>query len=116
MALEHEIDALAAQAGAKRRQRILALIKWRWRRRVVLAYRKLFVGEDGQLTPEAVIVMADIGNTARLGVVDLAAASDAELRERAGRRSLALHIIGRMDLDGSALRDLSKKLRELGNE
>lgn len=116
MALEHEIEALAAQAEQKRRNRVLALLKWRWRRRVVLAYRKIFVGPDGNLTPDAIVVLADIGNTARLGVADPVAASDGALRERVGRRSLALHIIARMDLDGAALREVSNKLRELGNE
>ncbi len=75
------------------------------------SYRALFLDADGNLKPEAVDVIADMSAVATIGVADQAGTSEAVLRDRAGRRTMTLHVIARMDLDGSRLRDLAGKLR-----
>ena len=110
MALDHEIEAMAAQAerdARKLKRRLLG------RRSVAMAYRRLFLDPvAGDIKPEAIEVIADFSSVALLGVADIPAMPDDQLRDRAGRRALALHILARIDLDGSALRDLASKLRE----
>lgn len=119
MAFDHGLTVLAAEQEDRRRdvaarlaRRIRIVDEWD----KVRAYRKLFLGEDGQLKPEAVKVLADIGAVARIGMVERPGASDAELREFAGRRQLALHVLGRMDQSGVRMRDLAAKLREVESE
>lgn len=116
MALEHEVISLAAQADAMAdasvADRTRKMVKRAWEHRVISAYRTLFLNADGTWKPEAAIVIGDFSATARLGVADDMALSDAELREFRGRRNLALHMIARMDLEGVRLAELAKKLRE----
>ena len=118
MALDHEIDAMAADVAARaqgqsklaraaRRARLIL------RHRTISSYRALFVDKDGRFTPDAVRVIADLGRVARLGMADVPAASDAALRDHAGRRAIALHILSRCDPSGAALSELSRKIREL---
>jgi hypothetical protein len=120
VALEHEFLALEAQAERTRQQTIGARLKHVARlvreRGTVRAYRSLFLDGEGNPTPDAVTVIADFAGVGRLGFVDLATATEAEMRDRAGRRALALHILGRLDLDGTKLRDLTRKIRELSND
>ncbi|QNQ09253.1 Bbp19 family protein [Sphingomonas alpina] len=116
MAVEHEIDALASRAEQQQLRRIYERAKRLSLFRTIAAYRTLFLDEHGAVRPDAVAVIADFSRVAKLGVVDASGVGDAELRERSGRRAIALHILGRLDLDGSKLRDLASKLRETGNE
>lgn len=111
-----EIEALAARADQIRRRSLYERLRHVWRRRTILAYRKLFLGEDGNVTADGALVIADFSRAARLGNAEVTAATDAEMRERNGRRAIALHIIARLDLDGTRLRDLGRKLRETEHE
>lgn len=112
MAADLEIDAMASRAEQVQ-QRVLAE---RWRRvrqrETIMAYRRLFLDGDGNLKPDAVAVIADFSAVAQLGRAVPPHATEGEMRSHEGRRAIALHILGRMDLDGSRLRDLARKLRE----
>lgn len=116
MALDHEVLSLAARADAIERASLADRARHKMRRirdhRIISAYRRLFVEADGTLKPDAVDVIADLSAVARLGIVDGPTMSDAEMREAAGRRTMALHLIARMDLDGSRLAKLAAQLRE----
>jgi hypothetical protein len=111
MALEHELEALAARADAEGHRRWMRKLRLLTRRNAILAYRRLLLDEHGQVMPDAAQVIADLAAVARLGMADPLAITDGELRQRAGRREIVLHLIARMDLDGSRLRQLSKQLR-----
>ncbi len=75
------------------------------------AYHRLFVGEDGQIRPDAMRVIADIVRVAGIGTI-VPNQSDAELREREGRRMIGLHILARIDLSGEQMRQLAQQERE----
>ncbi len=115
MALSDEIEAIGARAEREARSKVeqarKLVAKWLWKDRVVRSYQKLFLDAAGNLKPEAIDVIADLSAVAQIGVADQAGMSEAVLRDRAGRRTMALHVIARMDLDGSQLRDLAAKLR-----
>lgn len=116
MALDTAFESLAARADADARRSIAVRLAKRakalWSFRIIGSYRKLFLDTNGQLTPAAVDFIADVSAVAVLGVADQPGTSDSILRDRAGRRAIALHIIGRMDLDGTRLRALAQQLRE----
>lgn len=116
MSLDHEVISLSAQADAMADASLAERMRKRMKRaaeqRTISAYRALFLNADGTWKPEAALVIGDFSAIARLGVADDVALSDAQLREYRGRRNLALHIIARLDLDGSRLAELAKKLRE----
>ena len=115
VALDHEIEAMAARAEREARSKVeqarKLFEKLLWKDRVIRSYRKLFLDADGNLKPEAVDVIADMSAVAAIGVADQAGTSDAVLRDRVGRRTMALHVIARMDLGGAQLSDLAAKLR-----
>lgn len=110
MAVEHEFSAMEARTATTRRAMRDRFLR---QSNVVQAYRRLFLNDDGDLKPEAARVLADMARVAGLGTVLPATASDAALREREGKRGLALHVIARIDLDGNKLRELSRQIREL---
>lgn len=112
MAADAEIDALATLADQRRRAGMLKQMRRIREFNILSAYRRLFLDADGNLTPDAVTVLADVSKVGRLGFADTSVLSDAELRERGGRRAMALHIYGRLDLDGTRLRELAHRLRE----
>lgn len=112
LADEIEMLATSADALANRRSALIARIKRKFG--AIRAYRTVFLDEDGTVSAAGAKVLADIGAVGRLGYVDPPAATDAILRERVGRRALALHIISRLDLGGEQLRTLAHQLRELG--
>ena len=119
MALDHEVDALGVMqetAEQRRMRRYARRMRLLFEFSTVRAYRALLLDETGALRPEAVRVLADIGAKARLGVVDDPTLSDGALREFAGRRAIALHVLARADQSGVKLRDLARKLREVENE
>ena len=111
MAVDTELEALAARADQAAQESLAARARRLRDFRVVRAYRDLFLDANGKLKPSAVQVIADFSAVARLGTTSNIASTEGELREYSGRRNLALHIIGRLDLDGSRLRDLARNLR-----
>ena len=118
MALEHDIEAMALHAEARARERSLPAriarrIRLVLKAKTIQAYRAVFVGGDGRVTPQAARVIADLGGVARLGLAPPPDTPDAVLRDRAGRQAIVLHLLARLDLDGAALHDLNKKIREL---
>ena len=119
MAADLEIDALASQVEQIAQRAEATRIRTEHERQrakrrfdTVAAYRRVFLGDDGQLTESARAVIADFAEMAQLGVFDPGQISDAEMRERNGARRLALHILSSIDQDGSVLRKLASKLRE----
>lgn len=112
MAADLEIEAFAARADDARTRTLAERWKRVAKRNAIMAYRRLFLDAEGNMKPDAVAVIADIAALAQLGRVLPPYATEGELRAFEGRRSMALHILGRMDLDGSRLRDLAKKMRE----
>lgn len=119
MASDVEIDALALETRARDRsklQRARKLALYVFHSRIIRAYRATFLNAGGDFKPEAVLVLADLGRVARLGYADLPPADDTVLRDRAGKRAIALHILSRCDPSAAALTDLAKKIRELGHE
>jgi hypothetical protein len=114
--LDQEIMALDARLQAERAHRLRARLALIFERNTVLAYRRLFLGPDGELTPDAVRVLGDLAARALIGVSDAAATSGADLRDRAGKRSIVLHLMRRLDQSGVRLKELALKLRETPNE
>lgn len=123
MAADLEIEALASAVDRVRiRAEQRTLLNLFARRRavdrhnIIHAYRRLFLDESGELSAVAIEVIADISEVAQLGRFDPGTVSDSEMRERNGRRALALHILSQIDLDGSRLRKLAKTMRETTSE
>ncbi|NLS27937.1 hypothetical protein S2M10_29390 [Sphingomonas sp. S2M10] len=118
MALEHDIEAMARRAEAHARDRSLPArmarrIKLVFKAKTIRAYRAVFLGADGRITSHAARVIADLGAVAKLGLAATPDMPEAVLRDRAGRQTVVLHLLARMDLDGAALDDINKKIREL---
>jgi len=109
VSLEHEIAAIELRAREARKGLIDRLVK---RRNRIAAYRALFVGEDGVIRPEAVPVLADLAATARIGFADDATMTNDQLRDRAAKRAIVLHLFACIDLDGHQLADLGRKIRD----
>lgn len=80
--------------------------------RVIGAYRRLFTDGNGALTADAVEVIADLTRVARSGIADDRTMSDADLRDYSARRTVLLHILSRMDLNGARLAQLAAQVRE----
>ncbi len=78
------------------------------RAKTIRAYRKVFL-RDGQLTPEAAIVLQDLGLAAGMGKVRPGASAE-ELNFREGRRAIVLHLFAR--LDAQTLDRLAQLIRE----
>ncbi|MFD1034148.1 hypothetical protein ACFQ15_05735 [Sphingomonas hankookensis] len=100
------VEAANATRGAQTLRRLRRAMN------VHSAYHRLFVGEDGQLRPDALLVIGDIVRVAGIGTI-VPNQSGAQLREREGRRMLGLHILARIDLSGEQMRELAQKEREL---
>lgn len=119
MALEHEFIALDGHqrvADERLTRRALRLAQLGAQFATVRAYRAVFLDEHGELTPDAVRVIADIASEAGIGFATSPAISDTELRELAGRRTLALHVLTRLDKAGVKMRDIARKMREAEND
>lgn len=113
--VETEISALAAKAQS-RADRAARLLRRIARLRTVHdAYRRVFFGDDGQLTGDAALVLRDLCALARFGKVD-PGASDAELRMNEGRRHVILHLFDRFELDPDKVRLISQRLKEVDDE
>lgn len=78
------------------------------RAKTVRAYRRLFL-KDGQLSPEAVLVLADLSRAAGMGKA-VSGANGEELNFREGRRTMMLHLFAR--LDAQSLEKLAQRIRE----
>jgi hypothetical protein len=116
VAFDTEIDGLALERSARERsrlQRARKLALYLFQSRTIRSYRAVFLDPAGGFRPEAVLVLADLGRVAKMGFADLPSVDDAQLRDRAGKRAIALHILSRCDASGAALNDLAKKIREL---
>lgn len=109
--MSNEFAFMAAEAATATRG-VQVLRRIRRSMNVYSAYHRLFVGEDGQLRPDAMLVIADIVRVAGLGAI-VPNQSDAQLREREGRRMIGLHILARIDLSGEQMRQLAQQEREL---
>lgn len=112
MALEDEIEALRSQGQQLRKRSLLARMRAIVERDRVLAYKRLFLDPDGELSADAMAVIADLGRVARVGIVDGPQMSDTELRTMAGRRAMVLHILARLDLSGEKMKRLATVIRE----
>lgn len=97
----------AAQRG-RPTERMRAAARMVLQARTVRAYRKLFL-KDGELTRDAVLVLADLGRAAGMGKV-LANGTSEELNFREGRRAIVLHLFAR--LDAQTLDKLAQRIRE----
>jgi hypothetical protein len=115
-ALASQIEQIAQRAEARRIRTEHELRHAAARFDVIAQYRRLFIGDDGELTAPARAVIADFTEVAQLGRFDPGQISDAEMRERNGMRRLALHILSSIDQDGSVLRKLASKMREKSGE
>lgn len=80
-------------------------------RRIYAAYQSIFGLVDGKLSPDGQIVLTDLITAANLGEMS-GALSDSELREWYGRRKILLHIINRLDRDGTKAGQLTQQIRE----
>lgn len=109
--MSNEFGFMAAEALAVKRS---GQVLRRLRRSMNLhgAYHRLFVGEDGQLTRDAMLVIGDIVRVGGIGTV-VPNQSDQQLREREGRRAMALHVLARIDLSGEQMRQLAQQEREI---
>ncbi|HMS22107.1 hypothetical protein [uncultured Sphingorhabdus sp.] len=83
-------------------------------RRLYAAYNALFF-ENGKLKPDAQLVLADLNDAAGMGEMS-SALSDQELRDLFGRRKIVLHLINRLDRDGTKRDQLTQAIRESGHE
>lgn len=114
-ALASLVDRVAMKAERGRIATEHARVKAVHSANVIRSYRAVFLDEHGDLTALACDVIADIADEAQLGRFDQSQISDAMMRERNGKRALALHILSRLDLDGSKLRKLARRMREGNN-
>jgi hypothetical protein len=117
--LEDEItglEAIEARARTTLAHQARKFAKLIFDRNTHIAYRRMFLDEHGELRPEAVRVIADLAAHALIGVPDGVRTSDADLRDRAGRRTLFLHLMRRLDVSGVEMRKIALKLREGPNE
>lgn len=116
MSVDREVAALATrlldEGEVKRRARQKLVAKLLGRLDVHDAYKAVFCDDDGKITKAGLIVLRDLGEQARFGVVD-PVASDAELRMNEGRRQIVLHLFERLDLHGDRALHLSTRIREL---
>ncbi|GGO95018.1 hypothetical protein [Stakelama pacifica] len=114
MAASHEIDGLAAMESTARAQRRRLITAAIGRREIILAYRRLMLNADGTLKDDAAAVLGDLAQIANLGAADMPQASDEQLRSQAASRAIVLHMFARIDMGGTELKKLAKKLRENG--
>lgn len=112
MSFEHELTALEVEAKAEAAARARGRLRLIGRQNRMLAYRALFIGADGELKAEAIDVIADLAAVARLGFADDASMTDAQLRDRAARRAIVLHLISRIDLNGNQLAKIRQQIRD----
>lgn len=84
-------------------------------RRLYAAYQSVFGWKNGKLSQDGQIVLNDLIEAANLGEMS-GALSDAELREWYGRRKILLHVINRLDRDGTKADQLTQQLRESNHE
>ncbi len=111
---ERELEALEAgqaQLRARRTNQMLSWLKLRIYKRRVQAYEACFLGQDGELTEDAKVVIAHLCSVARMGRAD-ARLSDAELREAAGARKLVLTLMEFLRGDPRTLGRLVRQARE----
>lgn len=80
-------------------------------RRTYAAYQAIFGLKEGKLSLDGEIVLNDLIEATNLGEMS-GALSDTELREWYGRRKILLHIINRLDRDGTKADQLTQQLRE----
>lgn len=113
MALDHEIDALAARAKTRRAKLLRQIERLMASRAKIAAFRACFLDEHGEMTRAGRIVLAELGMMAKMGVIDDARLSEAEIRTRAGARGLVLMLIDMLDLDETKLTKLATGLRAL---
>ncbi len=87
------------------------LLRAKETRRIYAAYQSIFGLVDGKLSDDGQIVLTDLITAANLGEMS-GALSDSELREWYGRRKILLHIINRLDRDGTKAGQLTQQIRE----
>ncbi len=115
MAYAEELEALGTLADNAKKSKLASMVAW-YRMKVyrakVEAYESCFVGEDGELTPHARFVLADLAQIAGLGHAP-AGMNDAQLREQQGARRVVLHLLEFLREDPRKLRKMAQKVREL---
>lgn len=84
-------------------------------RRIYASYKACFCDAEGKITESGLTVLSDMVGAASLGEMS-GALTDQELRELYGRRKLMLHVINRLDRDGTKVDQLTQAIRESGNE
>jgi hypothetical protein len=101
---------------AEKRSRLSPVdaLRARQLRRVYAAFDALFLDGKGELTPDAELVLRDLVKVSRMGEIG-AHLTDAELRDIQGRRTIVLHLLNRLDRDGSRRHRLTTALRENGD-
>ncbi len=80
-------------------------------RRIYAAYQSIFGLKDGKLSPAGEVVLSDLIAAANLGEMS-GLLSDAEMRIWYGQRRMLLHIINRLDRDGTKAGQLTQQIRE----
>jgi hypothetical protein len=107
-------EFFAVSHAAKPRLSAADVLRTRKLRRTYAAFDALFLDATGGLTPDAEIVLRDLVKVSRMGEIG-AHLTDAELRDIQGRRTIVLHLLNRLDRDGSRRHVLTEALRENGD-
>ena len=98
----------------RRRISVDEILRAKKHRRIYAAYKAMFF-ENGQLKDDAKIVLKDLVEASAIGEMRADLSNDA-LRELFGRRKIVLHVINRLDRDGTKVDQLTQAIRESGNE
>lgn len=112
--MSDEAGYYAAVQARRPKTTVAEILKAKKLRRIYAAYHSLFF-ENGKLKPDAATVLADLVAVARMGEMS-SALSDQELRELFGRHKMVLHLINRLDRDGTKRDQLTQAIRESGHE
>lgn len=113
--MSHDAAFFADVSRPRARTSAGELLRAKELRRIHSAYQSIFGLADGKFSHDGQIVLNDLIAAASLGEMS-GALSDIELREWYGRRKIILHIINRLDRDGTKAGQLTQQIRESGHE
>lgn len=113
--LSREVEGLASKHEAMLSKRARYKMRLAIYRRKVAAFRTCFLDDDGALTEDARIVLADVSHQAGLGMARKNRATE-DVHFDEGQRAIVLRMIDMMTLDHGKLARMARQLRETDDE
>lgn len=109
--MSHDAGYFADVSAKRQKSSPIDILRAKQNRRIIAAYQTIFGLTDGKLSIDGKIVLDDLISATGIGEMN-GALSDSELREWYGRRKILLHIINRLDRDGTKAGQLTQQIRE----